>query len=51
MFACLCSARVVHVAAEGDLRGCRVWEMRDGKIMNFQQYTDTAQWQDVEGAR
>jgi hypothetical protein len=34
-----------------DAQVCHVWKMRDGKIMSFRQYTDTAQWQDVEGAR
>jgi ketosteroid isomerase-like protein len=28
-----------------------VWKIRDGKVVSFQQYVDTAQLQDVEGAR
>lgn len=26
-----------------------VWTLKNGKIMKFQQYTDTAQFQDVMG--
>jgi ketosteroid isomerase-like protein len=28
-----------------------VWKVRDGKITSFRQYVDTAQMQDVTGAR
>jgi ketosteroid isomerase-like protein len=34
-----------------DAQVCHVWKIRDGKITSFQQYADTAQLQDVEGAR
>ncbi len=27
-----------------------VWDVRDGKLVRFQQYTDTRQWADVMGA-
>lgn len=30
---------------------CHVWDVKDGKITRFQQYVDTAQMQDVMGAR
>ena len=36
---------------ELDAQGCHVWKLRDGKIASFQQYTDTAQFQDVMGTR
>jgi hypothetical protein len=34
-----------------DAQVCHVWKIRDGKVMSFQQYTDTAQLQDVAGTR
>jgi hypothetical protein len=34
-----------------DAQVCHVWKIRDGKITSFQQYVDTAQMQDVTGAR
>ena len=34
-----------------DAQVCHVWKIRDGKVTSFQQYVDTAQLQDVEGAR
>jgi hypothetical protein len=34
-----------------DAQVCHVWKIRDGKITSFQQYMDTAQWQDVAGTR
>jgi ketosteroid isomerase-like protein len=34
-----------------DAQLCHVWRVRDGKLVSFQQYTDTAQFQDVMGAR
>lgn len=34
-----------------DAQGCHVFTFRDGKIARFQQYVDTAQVQDVLGAR
>ncbi len=30
---------------------CHVWGVKDGKVSSFQQYVDTAQMQDVMGAR
>jgi len=30
-----------------DAQLVHVWELRDGKIVCFQQYTDTAQWRDA----
>ena len=34
-----------------DAQFCHVWKIRDDKVVSFQQYVDTGQWQDVEGAR
>jgi len=34
-----------------DAQVCHVWTLADGKITKFQQYVDTAQLQDVMGAR
>jgi len=34
-----------------DAQFCHVFRVRDGKIIHFQQYTDTAQLQDAMGAR
>ena len=34
-----------------DAQVCHVWGLHDGKITSFQQYVDTAQLQDVMGAR
>ena len=31
-----------------DAQVCHVWKLRDGKVISFQQYVDTAQLQDVE---
>jgi uncharacterized protein len=36
---------------ELNAQACHVWKVRDGKVTSFQQYTDTAQLQEVEGAR
>ena len=36
---------------ELDAQVCHIWKLRDGKVTSFQQYVDTAQLQDVEGAR
>ncbi len=33
-----------------DAQYCHVFTLRDGKLVNFQQYVDTAQMQDVMGA-
>lgn len=34
-----------------DAQVTHVWSLRDGKVTSFQQYVDTAQLQDVMGAR
>jgi uncharacterized protein len=34
-----------------DAQVCHVWTTREGKVIGFQQYVDTAQLQDVQGAR
>lgn len=34
-----------------DAQVCHVWDVRDGKVTRFQQYTDTAKFQDAMGAR
>jgi ketosteroid isomerase-like protein len=34
-----------------DAQVCHIWKLGDGKVTSFQQYVDTAQLQDVEGAR
>jgi ketosteroid isomerase-like protein len=34
-----------------DAQVCHVWDVKDGKLTRFQQYIDTAQMQDVMGAR
>jgi uncharacterized protein len=34
-----------------DAQACHVWKLSDGKVTSFQQYVDTAQLQDVMGAR
>lgn len=34
-----------------DCQVCHVWTVRAGRIVRFQQYVDTAQMQDVMGAR
>jgi ketosteroid isomerase-like protein len=34
-----------------DCQVCHVWKVRDGKLASFQQFVDTAQLQDVAGAR
>ena len=34
-----------------DAQVCHVWKLIDGKIRSFQQYIDTAQLQEVMGAR
>ena len=34
-----------------DAQFCHIWKLSDGKITSFQQYGDTAQLQDVMGAR
>jgi ketosteroid isomerase-like protein len=36
---------------ELDAQVCHLWTIRGGKVTSFQQYVDTAQLQDVEGAR
>jgi ketosteroid isomerase-like protein len=34
-----------------DAQVCHVWRIREGKLTSFQQFVDTAQLQDVTGAR
>ncbi len=34
-----------------DAQACHIWDFTDGKVTRFQQYVDTAQLQDVMGAR
>jgi uncharacterized protein len=34
-----------------DAQFCHVWRFRDGKATSFQQYVDTAQWQEAMGTR
>ncbi len=34
-----------------DMQVCHVWDVTDGKLTRFQQYVDTAKFQDVMGAR
>lgn len=34
-----------------DAQVCHVWKLRNGKVTSFQQYIDTAQLQEVMGAR
>jgi ketosteroid isomerase-like protein len=32
-----------------DAQFAHVWHVRDGKVMRFQQYTDTRQWAQAAG--
>jgi ketosteroid isomerase-like protein len=34
-----------------DAQFCHVWKIRDDKVVSFQQYVDTGQWQDAMAAR
>jgi len=34
-----------------DAQVCHIWDVKDGKLTRFQQYVDTAKFQDVMGAR
>jgi ketosteroid isomerase-like protein len=34
-----------------DAQVCHIWTVKDGKVTKFQQFVDTAQLQDVMGAR
>jgi hypothetical protein len=34
-----------------DAQACHIWEVRDGRIMSFQQYLDTAKVQEVMGVK
>lgn len=34
-----------------DTQVCHVWDVKDGKVIRFQQYVDTAKLHDVMGAR
>lgn len=33
-----------------DAQFAHVWQLRDGKVVRFQQYTDTKQWADAAGS-
>jgi uncharacterized protein len=33
-----------------DAQFVHVWQLRDGKVVRFQQYTDTKQWAEVSGS-
>jgi uncharacterized protein len=33
-----------------DAQFAHIWQLRDGKIVRFQQYTDTKQWSDAAGS-
>jgi hypothetical protein len=35
--------------ASVDAQFAHVWQLRDGKVVRFQQYTDTKQWADAAG--
>jgi uncharacterized protein len=32
-----------------DAQFAHVWHLRDGKVVRFQQYTDTGQWSEAAG--
>jgi ketosteroid isomerase-like protein len=34
-----------------DAQFAHVWHLRDGKVVGFQQYTDTKQWADAIGRK
>ncbi len=34
-----------------DAQVCHIWDVKEGKVTRFQQYLDTAKFQDVMGAR
>lgn len=34
-----------------DAQVCHVWDVEEGRLTRFQQYVDTAKFQDVMGAR
>ena len=36
-------------SAEPGIQACHIWSMRDGRVVRFQQYVDTAKLQDVMG--
>lgn len=42
-----CKATGKHL----DAQAAHFWRLRDGKVISFQQYVDTAQFKDVMGAR
>ena len=41
---------VQGTGAKIDAQFVHVWELRDGKVVRFQQYTDTKQWSDAMGS-
>jgi uncharacterized protein len=42
---------VKGTGARIDAQFVHVWELRDGKVVRFQQYTDTKQWSEAMGPR
>ena len=41
---------VESTGASLDAQFVHVWQLRDGKVVRFQQYTDTKQWSEVTGS-
>lgn len=41
---------VQGTGAKIDAQFVHVWELRDGKVVRFQQYTDTKQWSEATGS-
>ncbi|HEX3431649.1 MAG TPA: nuclear transport factor 2 family protein [Rhizomicrobium sp.] len=41
------NARSKATGKQVDAQMVHVWELADGKVIRFQQYTDTAQWRDA----
>ena len=35
----------------GDTQACHIWRLRDGRVVSFQQYLDTAKIQEVMGVK
>ena len=45
------TGRFKQTGQDLDAQVCHIWKLRGAKVTSFQQYVDTAQLQDVEGAR
>jgi len=45
------SGRYKATGKSMDAQACHVWDVKDGKVTRFQQYVDTAKFQDVMRAR